>query len=295
MPSTLFITGGRKSMKFSETRMDVLQTTDGVSLDIHIWEPEKPKAIILAIHGGLAHAGDYVTPALFFKDKGIATAAYDLRGHKQEKTFIKNFQLFLDDTESFLQWGKEKFKNLPIFIMAHSMGSLIATHLGIQNKMEQFGVKGFIMSSPYYQNAVKVSPIVIPMVKVLGKLIPQMVIPSPDITDFLTHDQTITKRHRQDEHDGLRSAKPTMRFGSELLKAQKWVNENITKWHHPLFAVVAGDDQVADATEAERLLKSIDKKHLTYLFHKDNYHENYNETNREDTFTQIHNWIKPLI
>ncbi|MBA4369202.1 MAG: alpha/beta hydrolase, partial [Desulfobacterium sp.] len=44
-------------MKFSETRMDVLRTNDGLSLDIHIWEPEKPEAIILAIHGGLAHAG----------------------------------------------------------------------------------------------------------------------------------------------------------------------------------------------------------------------------------------------
>ena len=275
--------------------MDALQTPDGLSLDIHVWEPEKPEAIILAIHGGLAHAGDYVTPALFFQEKGIATAAYDLRGHKQEKTYIKNFQQFLDDTELFLQWCNQKYKDLPVFIMAHSMGSLIATHFGILSKMKPFGVKGFILSSPYYQNAVKVAPIMIPIVKILGNLIPKMVIPSPDITDFLTHDPKITKRHRQDETNGLRSAKPTMRFGSELLKAQKWVSENITSWHHPLFAVVAGDDQVADADEAERLLKSIDSKHLAYLFHPDNYHENYNERNREETFTQIHDWMKLLI
>ncbi len=282
-------------MKFSETRTDVLRTNDGLSLDIHIWEPEKPEAIILAIHGGLAHAGDYVTPALFFKEKGIATAAYDLRGHKQEKTYVPDFQLFLEDTELFLQWGQKAFKNLPVFIMGHSMGSLIATHLGIKTEMKRFGVKGFILSSPYYENAVKVSPIMIPLVKIMGKLLPHMVIPSPDIKHLLTHDTSITSRHHQDEKAGLRSAKPTMRFGSELLKAQKWVKENITKWHHPLFAVIAGDDQVADSKESERLLKSIDSKHLTYLYHKTNYHENYNETNREETFTRIYDWIKPMI
>ncbi|RJP82681.1 MAG: alpha/beta hydrolase [Desulfobacteraceae bacterium] len=282
-------------MNFSETRMDVLRTADGLSLDIHIWEPEKPEAIILAIHGGLAHAGDYVTPALFFKKKGLATAAYDLRGHKQEKTFIKDFRLFHEDTELFLGWGRKEYQNLPIFIMAHSMGSLIVTHLGIKTAIDRFGVKGFIMSSPYYENAVKVSPVMIPMVKIMGRLIPRMVIPSPDITDLLTHDKAITRRHREDEQAGLRSAKPTMRFGSELLKAQKWVKENITKWHHPLFAVVAGNDHVADPAEAERLLKRINKKHLTYLYHKDNYHENYNETNREETFARIYDWIGTLI
>jgi alpha-beta hydrolase superfamily lysophospholipase len=282
-------------MNFSETRMDVLRTADGLSLDIHIWEPEKPQAIILAIHGGLAHAGDYVTPALFFKTKGYATAAYDLRGHKQEKILIKDFKLFHEDTELFLGWGRKEYKDLPIFIMAHSMGSLIVTHLGIKTAIDRFGVKGFIMSSPYYENAVKVSPIMIPLVKIMGQVIPGMVIPSPDITDLLTHDQAITRRHREDEQAGLRSSKPTMRFGSELLKAQKWVKENITKWHHPLFAVVAGNDQVADPAEAERLLKRIHKKHLTYLYHEDNYHENFNETNREETFARIDDWIRTLI
>ncbi len=56
-------------MRFSETRLDILKTGDGLELDIHIWEPDTPKAILLAGHGGLAHAGDYVTPALFFKKR----------------------------------------------------------------------------------------------------------------------------------------------------------------------------------------------------------------------------------
>ena len=91
-------------MRFSETRMDVLRTKDGLELDIHIWEPNSPKAILLAVHGGLAHAGDYITPALFFKERGIATVAYDLRGHKQKKVCIDAFDQFIEDSGAFLKW-----------------------------------------------------------------------------------------------------------------------------------------------------------------------------------------------
>ncbi len=281
-------------MRFSETRMDSFNAADGQSFDIHIWEPDKPKAVIMAIHGGLAHAGDYVTPALYFKGKGLATVSYDMRGHKQEKVYIDRFSRFPEDTEKFLAWTKAAYPDIPIFVMGHSMGGLIITFFGISHATDDARIKGYIMSSPYYENAIKVSPIMIPIVKILGTVLPRAVIPGPDITDMLTHDTEITRRHRKDEEDGIRAQKATMRFGAELLKAQAWVRENISRWPHPLFAVVAGKDEVADADAAERLLKTIDPGLLTYVRHPDNYHENFNELNRDETFAAIHDWMKTL-
>lgn len=281
-------------MRFSETRMDRFTVADGQSFDIHIWEPETPRAVIMAIHGGLAHAGDYVTPALYFKEKGIATVSYDMRGHKQENVYIDRFARFPEDTVKFLAWTKAAYPDIPIFVMGHSMGGLIITCFGISYAADEARIKGYIMSSPYYENAIKVAPIMIPIVKILGRVLPKAVIPGPDITDVLTHDADITRRHRKDEEDGIRGKKATMRFGAELLKAQVWVRENISRWSHPLFAVVAGADQVADADAAERLLKTIDPRLLTYVRHPDNYHENFNELNREETFARIHEWMKTL-
>lgn len=282
-------------MNFSETRMDVLNTKDGQNLDIHIWEPEAPRSVLMAIHGGLAHAGDYVTPALYFKEKGIATVAYDLRGHKQEKAYIDDFDLFLEDTDEFLDWTKKTYPDLPVFVMGHSMGGLIATHFGLRQAASDSRIKGYILSSPYYENAIKVPPVMIPLIKVFSRIIPRAVIPGPDLTELLTHDETITRRHRADEEAGLRAKKPTMRFGGELLKAQKWVKENFSGWRHPTFAVIAGADQVADHTEAERLFNTLDPALLTYVFHKDNFHENFNEINRKETFSKIYEWMGALI
>ena len=278
-------------MRFSETRLDVLKTCDGLELDIHMWEPDTPRAILLAVHGGLAHAGDYVTPALFFKKEGIATVAYDLRGHKQKKVCINRFEQFIEDTDIFIKWVKNHYPKIPIFCMGHSVGALILTHIGLRSVKNDPVIKGYIFSSPYYQNAIKVNPLVIPMIKILSKIFPNAPIPSEDITDMLTHDETLTKRHHQDESDGFRAAKASIRFGSELFIAQDWVKENIQNWAHPLFAVVAGNDQVADTCESERLLKKIDPKLLTYLVNTENYHENFNEVNRNETFNKIYEWI----
>lgn len=282
-------------MRFSETRLDVLKTRDGLELDIHIWEPDTPRAILLAVHGGLAHAGDYVTPALFFKEKGIATVAYDLRGHKQKKVYIDRFEQFLEDTDAFLKWVKNHYPDIPVFGLGHSVGALILTHIGLRSVNNELGIKGYIFSSPYYQNAIKVNPLVIPMIKILSKIFPTAPIPSEDFTDMLTHDKTITKRHRQDEIDGFRASKASIRFGSELFIAQDWVKENIQNWTHPLFAVVAGNDQVADTNESERLLKKIDSNLLTYSVNTENYHENFNEVNRNETFNKIYDWICKLL
>lgn len=278
-------------MKFSETRLDVLKTRDGAELDVHVWEPEAPKAVLMAIHGGLAHAGDYVTPALYFKEKGLATVSYDLRGHKQEKIFISAFGQYVSDTEDFLAWTKKTYPDLPIFVMGHSMGGLIATHFGLQCAQNDPKIKGYIFSSPYYGNAIKVSPIMIPLIRLLAAVIPRAGIPGPDLTDLLTHDENITNRHREDEAKGLRGKIPTMRFGAELLKAQKWVNGNFSGWRHPTFAVIAGTDQVADADHAEALFKSMDQGLLSYVRHPDNFHENFNEINRKETFEKIDAWL----
>ncbi|MCP3874735.1 MAG: alpha/beta hydrolase [Desulfobacteraceae bacterium] len=282
-------------MRFSETRLAEFNAEDGLKLDIHIWEPDSPKALFLAVHGGLAHAGDYVTPALFFKKKGIATVAYNLRGHKTKKVCINNFEQFVEDTQLFLKWVKNRYPTTPIFYLGHSIGSLIGTIIGLRSSEDDTTIKGYILSSPYYQNAIKINPFAIPMMKTLSNFFPNLAIPNIGITNQLTHDKTITKRHQQDEADGIRATKASIRFGREVFLAQDWVKNNIQKWKHSIFAVVAGNDKVADAIASERLLKKIDSNLLTYLFLPDNYHENYNEVDREQTFNKIYEWMTPWI
>lgn len=280
-------------MRFAETRLAGFRCGQA-ERRIHIWEPAAaPRAVLLAIHGGMAHGGDYVTPALFFRQHGIATVSYDLCGHEDARRVdIPGFHVFLDDSVLFLQWVKREYPGVPIFVMGHSMGALIATHLGLGGFAGDAAIEGFILSSPYYVNAIKVSPLLLALAGVLGVLAPPMKVPLAPLTDVLTHDSAITARHHADERDGVRATEITVRFGNALTAAQRGLAARLPAWNHRLFAVVAGQDKLADADAAEAMLKSVPAALLTYQRHPQNYHENFNELNREQIFADILDWMR---
>lgn len=284
-------------MRFHEDEMSKLTCSDGVMRDIHIWQPENPKAVLVAIHGGMAHAGDYCTLGLSFKERGYATVSYDMHGHdRQEKVFIPSFEVFIEDLRHFIDWTKEKYPDLPLVLVGHSMGALILTHYGLK-RMHQPDprIKGFVMSSPYYANAIKLPALMETLSGVISSVAPKMTLPVEDFTDFLTHDAAITARHHQDEADKYRASSVSARFGRELLVAQQYVQKNIRHWQHPIIYFIAGDDKLANPEEGQRLIAQIDAQYVTSHFYPENYHENFNELNREEIFDLMEAWIEERI
>lgn len=283
-------------MRFSEDRIEKLTCSDGIKRDIHIWEAPKPRGVFLTIHGGMDYGGNYLNPGLYMKEQGFATVAHDQHGHdKKRKVYIPKFDVFLDDLELMLEWTKNEYPGIPIFILSHSMGALVAAHFGILRFDGDPRVKGFISSSPYFVNAIKTPKVVEKLAGVLSALTPRMAVPIEDILVHATHDKEIYKRYKKDEKDGIMAEKASARFASELLKAQAWIPDHIGAWSHPLLAIVAGDDKVSDAPAARRLLKEIDPEFLTEIYYPDNYHENFNEINREEVFARIVEWCEPRI
>lgn len=283
-------------MRFSEDKLATLKCSDLVERSIHIWQPEQPRAVILAIHGGMAHAGDYVTPALYFRAKGIATVSFDMCGHDGKKRVdIPGFESFLADAALFLEWVKRAYPGLPVFVMGHSMGALIATHLGLGRYAGESIIQGFILSSPYYVNAIKVPKVLLLLSDFLAKVFPTMKVPLGSLTEVLTHDRAITARHVADEKDNVRATEVTVRFANALTSAQSGLAGRLPAWRFPVFGVVAGDDKLADAAASQAMLKSIAPALLDYHFYPDNYHENFNELNRDRIFCQILHWLDGLL
>ena len=283
-------------MRFSEDRIEKLTCSDGIKRDIHIWEPEAPRAVFLAVHGGMDHGGNYILPALYFRKHQMATVAHDQHGHDlKRKVYIPSFEVFLDDLDLMVAWVKENYPGIPVFILSHSMGGLVTTHYGLTRLDHDPAIRGFIHSSPYFVNAVKTPKIVEKLAGLLSSLTPKMTIPLEDILVHVTHDETIYQRHLVDVRDGIMANKASARFANELLKAQRWVPGHIAGWKHPLLAIVAGDDKVAKVEATRKLLGLIDPDLVTELYYPENYHENFNELNRDEIFAKIVEWVEPRI
>jgi alpha-beta hydrolase superfamily lysophospholipase len=280
-------------MRFFEDRIEKLSCSDGVLRDIHIWEHEKPKAVFLSLHGLMDHGGNYKNPGIYMKAHGFALAAIDQQGHDRKgKAHIARFDTFLDDLQLMLVWVKQSYQGVPVFIMGHSMGGLIATYFGIRRFKEDPLVKGFILSAPGYENSLKTSKALIAAAKILSVLAPRMAVPVEDLRPHVTRDEAEYKRMREDERDGIQATKMSARMGAEFLKAQEWVPGHISQWKHPLLAIVPGNDKLINSEVTRELLSRIDKDLFTAMYYPENKHESFNEVNRDEVFAGIVEWCE---
>ena len=96
-------------MSFSETKTELFQADAKTKLLVYEWLPDQEvKVVMIGIHGGMAHGGDWVTPALYFKEKGVATYAPDLRWHGTYPKYNEKGKVFFHINSSF----KSRFESL---------------------------------------------------------------------------------------------------------------------------------------------------------------------------------------
>ncbi|MCH8907477.1 MAG: alpha/beta fold hydrolase [Candidatus Heimdallarchaeota archaeon] len=282
-------------MDYQETSLDEFESFDGNKFPVHIWEPESPNIVLIGIHGGLAHGGDFVTIGTHFMNKGVVSISYTLRGHLQKKTHIKKFDDFVDDALSFVNWVKEKYPDLPIVIFGHSVGTLILNKLVIEKIQTDDRIKGYIFSSPYFENALKAPKIALMLAPVLAALLPKLKAPAEYMTDYTTRDQDIVKRHKEDETKNIRGTEASMRFANELLKMFKWIEKNISRFPSPCLYLISGDDKIADSKITVERIKLINEDLVESHVFTDSYHEGYNDLDRETFFKHMEQWMRKTL
>ena len=277
---------------YQEDQVFELTAPDG-NRTVRIWQANTTDVLILGIHGGMSHSGDYETVGSYFRQHSMTTISFDLYGHGRNKLIdIPRFEVFIDDVVRMLDWVRAKYPQTPLFIVGHSMGALIASHLVRSNKLLPYAVSGVVLSSPYFANAIPVPPWMIPLSRWLSKLFPTAKVPMEDLTRWLTHDREITERHIADSLLQRRGSDASMRFGRSLLDAQAALQGDLSRWNLPVFAVVAGDDRLANAAVSQAMLRTIPATLLDMQVFAQNYHENFNEVNREVIFSAMLRWMR---
>ena len=109
-------------------------SSDGLKLYTTYFIPKnKPKGIIQFSHGMCEYQDYYYELMEFFTKKGYITIINDHRGHGKSIKNVKDLGYFYDETSRYVvddlydvtKFIKNKYKNLPLYMFGHSMGSLI--------------------------------------------------------------------------------------------------------------------------------------------------------------------------
>ncbi len=103
---------------------------DGTALPLKQWspEPDKTKAVLIALHGFNDYSNFFQQPGSYFKNQGIHCYAYDQRGFgaSPKPGFWSGVEAYKQDLHLFVQRVREKHPDLPLFLLGESMGGAVA-------------------------------------------------------------------------------------------------------------------------------------------------------------------------
>lgn len=118
-------------------------------LVIHEWAPVgEPDYLVLLAHGYAEHAGRHAELAERLEQDGAVVYAPDHWGHGYsggERALVDEGDVLLDDFSTVYDLAREEHPDLPVLLIGHSMGGLLAT-LFLQEADRS--VDAAILSSP---------------------------------------------------------------------------------------------------------------------------------------------------
>lgn len=262
---------------------------DAPALSYQLALPEEARAAVLLIHGYGEHKARYRKVVEAWAQRGIATAAFDLRGHgwsKGQRGHIDRFREYLDDATDVLRCLTEKTKGKPLFVFGHSLGGLIATTFVLAN---QSRVKGLVLSSPFFGLALQVPAAKVAAGNVFSHLIPRLGLPTGLKGSDVTHDADLARLY---DIDPLVNKVATARWFTEAKAAQASLDERAPELKVPVLLVAAGADKVASTPIARGVFNRFGSSDKTFDERTGLFHEVLNEAEGMKIAGEMASWIE---
>ena len=109
-----------------------LDAAEGYRLSLAVFPVEKPKAVLQMVHGMQEHKERYYSFIEYLNKKGYAVVISDMRGHGEDAPNLghiadkKGEKILIEDQNRIYNYIKENFKDVPVYLFGHSMGSIIS-------------------------------------------------------------------------------------------------------------------------------------------------------------------------
>lgn len=146
-----------------------IKARDGYSLEVHVFEVRKSIAVVQVIHGMEEHQERYEPLIKFLNKHGFSVVSSDMRGHGSSAKDLgyfkdkKGYLELIEDQKTVTSFIKKHFKDLPIYLLAHSMGTIITRVLLQENSKDYERV--VLSGYPNYQIGARFGIIIASIIK----------------------------------------------------------------------------------------------------------------------------------
>lgn len=287
-----------------------------VTCKYRFWEAEKPKAVVLLIHGMAEHMARYQNFAKFLNEHHYHVYGYDQRGHGETAGCVENLGYFgetgwqgvVEDVGTMIECIKEKH-DLPVFLFGHSMGSFVSRDFSSRYSDH---IDGLILSGTGYKSGV-IGQVMIGVASVESKLLgPKH--PSKFIAgmsnkvfnkaikscktdfDWLSYNEENVAHYIDDPYCGTVFSSS---FYKDLFKAVERVNHKDIakdmKSNLPVFIFSGADDPVGDYGKGiEKVKKLYDHLPVKVKLYEGR-HEMLHESSHLTVYQDVVAWLDEVM
>jgi alpha-beta hydrolase superfamily lysophospholipase len=246
---------------------------------VHEWRGEDPRFVLLLSHGYGEHAGRYDHVARRLVAEGAVVYAPDHLGHGRsegERAHCEDGEDFTTDLHKVAERARAEHPGLPVVLLGHSMGGLIATRYAQRHPGE---LDALVLSGPAIGGA--------PQLEMLLTLDPIPEIPiDPAI---LSRDPAVGQAYADDPlvyHGGFkRSTLQALVNGVQATAEGPGLGDVPTLWIH------GEEDQLVPLAATRPAVERIKGSRFEEKVYPGARHEVFNETNRDEVLDDVVEFI----
>jgi len=260
----------------------------GLKISTRSWAPESnARAIIILVHGFNAHSGYMVWPAEQFAAAGFAVHALDHRGRGKsegERFYVEEFSDFLTDVHSLVEIARAQNPGLPVYILGHSAGGVIASSYVFEHQDE---IAGLICESFAFD--VGLPHLVQLALQGLSHLAPHLHVFTLNNADFSRDPAAVEKMNT----DPLiaKESQPA-ETASELLKAAERLKLNMPQFRVPVFIIHGTEDKATRPAGSQYFYDNAGSEDKTLKLYEGHYHDLLADIGKEIVMADIQAWIE---
>ncbi len=224
-----------------------LTATDGLDLYAQTWAADRPRAHLVIVHGLGEHSSRYQNYVDYFVPRGYSLHGADSRGHGRsggKRGYVERFDHYVADVNLRVAHIRSADAATPIFVLGHSLGSLITLKFGLDHPA---GLSGIIVTGTALRDALVMPRWKRQMAMVLSNVTPSMKMDNGVLTKYLSHDPAVVAAF---DTDPLAHHWGTPRLATEAEKVRVDLYQRAGEWPVPLLMLHGGDDRVCLAEGA---------------------------------------------
>ena len=305
------------------------RSADDVGTTIHCvkWMPAEGgvKAVLQIAHGMQEYIERYSPFAEYLAEKGFAVMGHDHIGHGDSVSSSEDRGIMhtdraadtmVEDMYKHYRMIEEEYPEVPHFILGHSMGSYLLRRFLIQKAAGLERLAGAIIMGTGTEDMKTIAlgkKIVKLIMKFKGpnyrsKMVEGIMLGAAPYKKFdttgadptrswLTKDKTIVERYYRDPKCNYRFSLNGYMILSDCTDFDNRIeNVSLMQKNVPIHIVSGSEDPVGNAgigvKAAYELIKSAGISDVTMKLYEGDRHEILNETDREQVFEDLYNWMK---